>query len=185
MMLTKFELEDGGIIEIDTRSQMSLAGASVANALGSAEQVADKVQATLGKWRSDKWHARSTKWRSRSLPSSSPRQPLFTSPSPELGDFNFHPSHLYRRCMYASAWKRHKDLIAQIQKQLRDMALDPRGFPGGGSPLVNGYPSTAAAASLRARESEVVTMGRNTPDNAGGNLRVVVRVRGFLPRGMR
>ena len=82
-----------------------------------------------------------------------------------------------RHCMYATALKRHRTLIAEIQLQLKGMALDPRAFPGGGSPDV-GYRSTASAPSLRARESEVIA------ENAGGNVKVVVRVRGFLPRGM-
>lgn len=46
--------------------------------------------------------------------------------------------------------------------------------------------STASSPSLRARESVVVPVSRaGTPVNGvgGGNVRVVVRVRGFLPRG--
>ena len=44
--------------------------------------------------------------------------------------------------------------------------------------------SSASTPSLRSRESEIVTMVRSgTPENGGGNVRVVVRVRGFLPRG--
>ena len=52
----------------------------------------------------------------------------------------------------------------------------------GGGPMLK---SSASTPSLRSRESELVTMARSgTPDNTGGNVRVVVRVRGFLPRGM-
>ncbi|CAD6576540.1 MAG: Kinesin [Alectoria sarmentosa] len=61
------------------------------------------------------------------------------------------------------------------------MALDPRGFPGVASE-VRQLKSSASTPSLRSRESELVPMGRSTPDNGGGNVRVVVRVRGFLPR---
>ncbi|KAL8951714.1 MAG: hypothetical protein Q9222_002327 [Ikaeria aurantiellina] len=61
------------------------------------------------------------------------------------------------------------------------MALDPRGFPGVATEIRQ-LKSSASTPSLRSRESEVVPMGRMTPDNAGGNVRVVVRVRGFLPR---
>ena len=63
------------------------------------------------------------------------------------------------------------------------MALDARAFPGVASEAR--LKSTASAPSLRSRESEPVPMGRNTPDNGGGNVKVVVRVRGFLSRGMR
>ncbi|KAL8822430.1 MAG: hypothetical protein Q9191_006836, partial [Dirinaria sp. TL-2023a] len=61
------------------------------------------------------------------------------------------------------------------------MALDPRGFPGI-APEVRPLKSSASSPSLRSRESELVPMGRSTPENSGGNVRVVVRVRGFLPR---
>ncbi|MCJ1457671.1 Kinesin [Mycoblastus sanguinarius] len=60
------------------------------------------------------------------------------------------------------------------------MALDPRGFPGVAE--VRQLKSSASTPSLRSRESQLVPMGRSTPDNGGGNVRVVVRVRGFLPR---
>jgi len=41
--------------------------------------------------------------------------------------------------------------------------------------------SSASTPSLRSREGSVTPMGRM--DAPGGNVRVVVRVRGFLPRG--
>ena len=115
-----------------------------------------------------------------------PRQPRSTSSCSTSENPTTPPlTKLYQRCMYAAIVLRHRSDILKIQQQLRDMALDPRAFPGGGggsSPDVS-YRSTASAPSLRARESEVVAMGRNTPDNAGGNVKVVVRVRGFLQRG--
>lgn len=43
--------------------------------------------------------------------------------------------------------------------------------------------SSASTPSLRSRESEVVTMVPDGGTGGGGNVRVVVRVRGFLPRG--
>ncbi|KAL9029874.1 MAG: hypothetical protein Q9196_001934 [Gyalolechia fulgens] len=61
------------------------------------------------------------------------------------------------------------------------MALDPRAFPGVAAE-VRQLKSSASTPSLRSRESELVPMGRMTPDIGGGNVRVVVRVRGFLPR---
>ena len=42
--------------------------------------------------------------------------------------------------------------------------------------------SSASTPSLRSREGSVTPIGRM--DAPGGNVRVVVRVRGFLPRGM-
>ncbi|KAH0547550.1 hypothetical protein FGG08_000275 [Glutinoglossum americanum] len=59
------------------------------------------------------------------------------------------------------------------------MALDPRSFPGISSDARQ-LKSSASTPSLRSRESSVLPTGRS--DNVGGNVRVVVRVRGFLPR---
>ena len=84
--------------------------------------------------------------------------------------------------MYALQRLRYHSIFIDIQIQLRDMALDPRAFPGVTSEL-RPLKSSASTPSLRSRESELVPMGRATPDNGGGNVRVVVRVRGFLPRG--
>ncbi|KAI4243598.1 MAG: hypothetical protein L6R40_003422 [Gallowayella cf. fulva] len=61
------------------------------------------------------------------------------------------------------------------------MALDPRAYPGVATEIRQ-LKSSASTPSLRSRESEVVPTGRMMPDNQGGNVRVVVRVRGFLPR---
>ena len=46
--------------------------------------------------------------------------------------------------------------------------------------------STASSPSLRSRESVVMAgqTGRSETPTRGGNVRVVVRVRGFLPRGV-
>ena len=84
--------------------------------------------------------------------------------------------------MYVSQRLRYHELFCDIANQLEDMALDPRGFPGVASEARQ-LKSSASTPSLRSRESELVPMGRATPDNGGGNVRVVVRVRGFLPRG--
>ncbi|KAK2754498.1 Kinesin [Arachnomyces sp. PD_36] len=70
------------------------------------------------------------------------------------------------------------------------------GYPGFSSPksssvVNNGFgspsaaaPSSASSPSLRSRESVVVPMERDNgaPSAGGGNVKVVVRVRGFLPR---
>ncbi|KAL8729528.1 MAG: hypothetical protein Q9181_004973 [Wetmoreana brouardii] len=71
--------------------------------------------------------------------------------------------------------------VKGMKWKLKDMALDPRAFPGVAKEIRQ-LKSSASTPSLRSRESEVVPLGRMTPDNGGGNVRVVVRVRGFLPR---
>ena len=85
--------------------------------------------------------------------------------------------------MYASQQLKYRAIIDDITGLLAAMALDPRGFPGihAEAGLLK---SSASSPSLRSRDSEIVLMGRSTPDNVGGNVRVVVRVRGFLPRGV-
>lgn len=84
--------------------------------------------------------------------------------------------------MYALQRIRYRSIVREVQSLLQDMALDPRGFPGIANE-VRPLKSSASSPSLRSRESELVPMGTTTPDNGGGNVRVVVRVRGFLPRG--
>ncbi|KAL8648416.1 MAG: hypothetical protein Q9226_006003 [Calogaya cf. arnoldii] len=76
---------------------------------------------------------------------------------------------------------RFKNLVHEIALQLKTMALEPRAFPGVATEIRQ-LRSSASTPSLRSRESEIVPVGRMTPDNGGGNVRVVVRVRGFLPR---
>lgn len=73
--------------------------------------------------------------------------------------------------MYSHLQRQFCDKIADINQILIAMALDPR--------LIPGVVSTASTPSLRSREGSVMSMARDT----GGNVRVVVRVRGFLPRG--
>ena len=83
--------------------------------------------------------------------------------------------------MYASQRLRFKVIVFEVEELLEDMALDARAFPGVAADVRP--KSSASSPSLRSRDSEIITMGRSTPDNGGGNVRVVVRVRGFLPRG--
>ena len=85
--------------------------------------------------------------------------------------------------MYALSQARFRELVHSLSLQLQDMAIDSRAFPGVATE-VRQLRSSASTPSLRSRESELVPMGRTTPDNGGGNVRVVVRVRGFLPRGL-
>ena len=83
--------------------------------------------------------------------------------------------------MYGVTRIRYKEVVHNVHCLLIAMALDARGFPGVYAEVRP--KSSASSPSLRARESEIIPMGRSTPDNGGGNVRVVVRVRGFLPRG--
>jgi hypothetical protein len=85
--------------------------------------------------------------------------------------------------MYVSQRLRYHELFCDIAQRLENMALDPRGFPGVATE-VRQLKSSASTPSLRSRESAEIPMGGATPDNGGGNVRVVVRVRGFLPRGV-
>jgi hypothetical protein len=51
-------------------------------------------------------------------------------------------------------------------------------------PIRAAIPSSASSPSLRSKEMVVVPMVSPAPTNPGGNVKVVVRVRGFLQRGM-
>ncbi|KAF7957642.1 hypothetical protein EAE96_003216 [Botrytis aclada] len=76
--------------------------------------------------------------------------------------------------MYLHLQRQFSRKIADINETLIAMAIVPRLMPGMGMGVV----STASTPSLRSRRDSVVSAARDT----GGNVRVVVRVRGFLPR---
>jgi hypothetical protein len=84
--------------------------------------------------------------------------------------------------MYIFSRLRFNETILQICDSLTDMALDPRLVPGVGAEM-RSVRSSASTPSLRSREGSVTPSGRM--DAPGGNVRVVVRVRAFLPRGRR
>lgn len=76
----------------------------------------------------------------------------------------------------------------EVCEQLAEMAIDGRYYTR--SPSIDPDPrpqpyasyTTASSPSLRSRNSVYLPMGR--PERpTGGNVKVVVRVRGFLPRG--
>jgi hypothetical protein len=82
--------------------------------------------------------------------------------------------------MYLNHKLKFHDTVDSINKAFIDMALDPRLMPGVGAEMRT-IRTSASTPSLRLREgSDPPPM---TMDNPGGNVRVVVRVRGFLPRG--
>jgi hypothetical protein len=82
--------------------------------------------------------------------------------------------------MYVNLRQRYKEIIQDISDTFLDMALDPRLMPGVAAEM-RSVRSSASTPSLRSREGSITPIGRM--DASGGNVRVVVRVRGFLPRG--
>lgn len=84
--------------------------------------------------------------------------------------------------MYLNQQQRFNEIILDITNTLIGMAFDPRLMPGVAAEM-RSVRSSASTPSLRSREGSVTPIGRM--DAPGGNVRVVVRVRGFLPRGMK
>jgi len=82
--------------------------------------------------------------------------------------------------MFTNLRIRFNNIILDINDTLIYLAMDPRLMPGV-SAEIRTLRSSASTPSLRSREGSITPMGRS--DAPGGNVRVVVRVRGFLPRG--
>jgi hypothetical protein len=82
--------------------------------------------------------------------------------------------------MYLNLKQRFCATIHDIEETLIGMALDPRSMPGVAAEM-RSVRSSASTPSLRSRDGSIGPFG--TMDAPGGNVRVVVRVRGFLPRG--
>ena len=78
--------------------------------------------------------------------------------------------------MYCVLRLRLHESIDDIEETLRTMALDARLMPTSSS-----LASSASTPSLRSRDGTMPTLARL---DGGGNVRVVVRVRAFLQRGM-
>ncbi|KAK4103909.1 kinesin-domain-containing protein [Parathielavia hyrcaniae] len=77
---------------------------------------------------------------------------------------------------------RYRDVIADIHETLIGISLDPRLMPNSAGHLdvaQRSVRSCASTPSLRSRDGTVPPHARMDP---GGNVRVVVRVRAFLPR---
>lgn len=92
-----------------------------------------------------------------------------------------HPANTNQHCnfMYSNLRLRFEYILQDITDDLIDL-MDPRLMPGiaGDTRTMR---SSASTPSLRSRPGSITPMGRS--DGPGGNVRVVVRVRGFLPRG--
>lgn len=96
--------------------------------------------------------------------------------APAVGPLLVHMHH-HRR-------QRSKQLVHDVQTRLGDMALDPR--LGRGLPhKAHSFESTASAPSLRAPDPGPLPVeGAAGADQDGGNVKVVVRVRAFVKRGV-
>lgn len=79
------------------------------------------------------------------------------------------------------------ELLILLEQHLDQGAFNMMDIPHAASSPDISYISTASAPSLRARDS-TVSMASGRPSylagEEGGNVKVVVRVRKFLPRGM-
>lgn len=84
--------------------------------------------------------------------------------------------------MFLTQRLKFRAIIEDISNTLVAMALDPRSYPGIASEL-RYLKSSASTPSLRSRESSVRPETPGGGGGGGGNVRVVVRVRAFLPRG--
>jgi hypothetical protein len=88
-------------------------------------------------------------------------------------------SNHHSRPMHHLRRQRSKEVVKNVEHLLQAMAFDAR-LLGGLRP----FESTASAPSLRASESAYRdSMGATGTDDTG-NVKVVVRVRQFIPRGM-
>ncbi|KXX79031.1 Kinesin-like protein KIF1A [Madurella mycetomatis] len=84
--------------------------------------------------------------------------------------------------MYSNLEQRFRDVVTDISETLIGISLDPRLMPNSAGHLEvaqRGVRSCASTPSLRSRDGTVPAHARVDP---GGNVRVVVRVRAFLPR---
>jgi len=85
--------------------------------------------------------------------------------------------------MYCNLEQRFRDVVADINETLIGISLEPRLMPNSAGYLdvaPRSVRSCASTPSLRSRDGTVPLHARADP---GGNVRVVVRVRAFLPRG--
>ncbi|KAJ4306372.1 hypothetical protein N0V88_001172 [Collariella sp. IMI 366227] len=89
--------------------------------------------------------------------------------------------------MFSNLEQRFRDVVADINETLIGISLDPRLMPNSAGHHLDvaharAVRSGASTPSLRSRDGTVPPHARVDP---GGNVRVVVRVRAFLPREIR
>lgn len=89
--------------------------------------------------------------------------------------------------MYVTLTLRQHKSRQDVCNLLAEMALDSRLYPRNFCSDPDSRPlphSTASAPALRSRNSVYLPMNRPSDGPRGGNVKVVVRVRTFLPRGV-
>lgn len=82
--------------------------------------------------------------------------------------------------MHSSRRQRYHEIVDDICQTLIGLSLEPQLMPAAAIDP-RSVRSSASTPSLRSRDGTLPPLARM--DN-GGNVRVVVRVRAFLPRGM-
>lgn len=82
--------------------------------------------------------------------------------------------------MHSSRRKRFREVVNDIAETLVGIAIEPRLMPSSSTTDLRMVRSSASTPSLRSKDGTLPLHARM--DN-GGNVRVVVRVRAFLPRG--
>jgi hypothetical protein len=88
--------------------------------------------------------------------------------------------------MFSNLRLRYREIASDINQTLIGISLEPRLMPAVATTVLPAEAprtvrSSASTPSLRSRDGTVPPHARMDP---GGNVRVVVRVRAFLPRGM-
>lgn len=84
--------------------------------------------------------------------------------------------------MHSSRRLRLREVRDDIHETLIGISFEPRLMPSAATAVdPRSVRSSASTPSLRARDG---TLPLHARTDAGGNVRVVVRVRAFLPRGM-
>ncbi len=100
------------------------------------------------------------------------------------------PARTRFRFMFCNLQQRYHEVLIDIGETLIGISLDPRLMPhhatnalshSAGEVAQRTVRSSASTPSLRSRDGTVPMHARMDP---GGNVRVVVRVRAFLPRGL-
>ncbi|RFU31258.1 hypothetical protein B7463_g5050, partial [Scytalidium lignicola] len=89
------------------------------------------------------------------------------------------PHRVNTKLMYRALQQRSGDDVLKIEELLIRMALEPRLMPGVATEM-RSVRSSASTPSLRSKEESIMPTGRM--EATGGNVKVVVRVRAFLPR---
>ena len=85
--------------------------------------------------------------------------------------------------MYSNLEQRFRDVVGDIHDTLIGISLHPRLMPNSAGYLDVAQRSVRSGASTPSLRSRDGTVPPHARVDGGGNVRVVVRVRAFLPRG--